>query len=319
MTAATEACDVVAGFCRELPTTALRAGRILREDNPLKWPQGSHGRGRIVRVNPDHLFNLTIAMVLADPITEAPRVVDEWGAFRPKIAGGEFEEGQSPRGGSIFRRGSSRIINPSAEQVGDRAEWLEGGTLREAITWLIHCMAKPGNEPFRAAMRESALVVRLRAGNRPTAIVTGIGFNKAGQRGSFSDYYFPDNLADREMNDPVTRETTLSLEVFETLADLWAGTIAHSSESPSVSSTGSAPASADPGNENAAPARAARTRKPKLDCDSKVSSVGRSAEDTCEGANPQALSDRGSGRSFRSMRTTAYELSESCAARSACG
>lgn len=293
--------------------TVLRAGRVLREASPELWPQGTQGRNKAAHVYPEHLFSLAVTMTLADPITSAPQVVSEWGNLEPKVMHPQFEEADPVTGRTTFRDGHVRGIDPNAKDMSERAEWLEGETLKESIAWLIHIMGKPGNEAVRAAFRESELVVTFRSGGAPMVTVSGKGVSKSGRRGMFTDYYFPKNVPGWS-DGPVVRETRLSIAVFEVLADLWADTLAHTPQLLLSSPPGSVPASTDPGNENAAPARAAPARKRTRKQDRNSIPVGSTSEDMRESENAQALSSCGPGRPLRFPRTPTYGPSDpSCA------
>lgn len=314
MAVASEACERVAEVWRLPTATVLRAGRVLREADPNMWPQGAQGRGRAAHVYPQNLFSIAFTMTLADPITSAPQVVSEWGDLRPKVMHPQFEEADPVTGRTTLRDGHVRGIDPNAKGINDRAAWLEGETLKEAMTWLIHVMGKPGNEAIRRAFREAELVVTFRSGGVPMVTVSGKIVSESGRQGIFTDVYLPKNMPDWS-DGPVLRETRLSIAVFEALADLWADTLAHTSQLLLSSPSGSVPASTDPENENAAPARAAPTRKRTRKQDHNSIPVGRTSEDMRESENAQALSSCGPSRPLRFRRTpTHYGLAESSSA-----
>lgn len=258
MAVASLSCERIGASYRTLPAKARRAGRILREASADYWPQGSSGRGGGVHVYPSHLVNLLIVLAVAESIIAGPQAVQLWRGVQPKFAQ-ERRKDITPGGGATVLT-ESRPIAPNAPAMEDRAWWLEGETLGEALEWLIHVLAKPGNESIRIDLRKAELVIKFRAGGFPQVEVSGWTIRN-GTHYYHSDYYV---LIDGtpEPDGDVIRETTLSLSVFEVAADLWADTMAHFPRILADSPTGSVPAA--PRNENAALPGAASTRnKPR--------------------------------------------------------
>jgi hypothetical protein len=76
MATGADAITAIADATGLLPATVGRAARALREAGGDLWPQSMPGGGRNARhVQPHHLVNLTLALMGADPITDAPELV----------------------------------------------------------------------------------------------------------------------------------------------------------------------------------------------------------------------------------------------------
>jgi hypothetical protein len=80
-------------------TYVERAARILKEADADLWPKAKKGGGKgAAHVMPAHLVNLLLALMAADPITEAPEIVPRCRAMMPDLkndlASDEFETGQ---------------------------------------------------------------------------------------------------------------------------------------------------------------------------------------------------------------------------------
>jgi hypothetical protein len=65
-------------------TLVERAARILKEADADLWPKAKKGGGKgAAHVMPSHLVNLLLALMTADPITEAPEIVPRYRALIP--------------------------------------------------------------------------------------------------------------------------------------------------------------------------------------------------------------------------------------------
>jgi hypothetical protein len=83
-------------------TYVERAARILKEADADLWPKARKGGGKgAAHVMRPHLVNLLLALMAADPITEAPEIVPRCRAMMPDpkndLASDEFETGQEAR------------------------------------------------------------------------------------------------------------------------------------------------------------------------------------------------------------------------------
>ena len=83
-------------------TYVERAARILKEADADLWPKARKGGGKgAAHVMPSHLVNLLLALMAADPITEAPEIVPRCRAMIPvlknDLASNEFEPGLEAR------------------------------------------------------------------------------------------------------------------------------------------------------------------------------------------------------------------------------
>jgi hypothetical protein len=83
-------------------TYVERAARILKEADADLWPKARKGGGKgAAHVMRPHLVNLLLALMVADPITEAPEIVPRCRAMMPDpkndLASDEFETGQEAR------------------------------------------------------------------------------------------------------------------------------------------------------------------------------------------------------------------------------
>jgi hypothetical protein len=83
-------------------TYVERVARILKEADADLWPKARKGGGKgAAHVMPSHLVNLLLALMSADPITEAPEIVPRCRALIPvlnnNLASDEFEPGLESR------------------------------------------------------------------------------------------------------------------------------------------------------------------------------------------------------------------------------
>jgi hypothetical protein len=79
MTTVAQATEAIAKSTGVSLTLVERAARILKEADADLWPKAKKGGGKgAAHVTPSHLVNLLLALMTADPITEAPEVVPRY-------------------------------------------------------------------------------------------------------------------------------------------------------------------------------------------------------------------------------------------------
>jgi hypothetical protein len=110
-------------------TYVERVARILKEADADLWPKARKGGGKgAAHVMPSHLVNLLLALMAADPITEAPEIVPRCRALIPvlndNLASNEFEPGLESRIVAILNG-----FCPGAN-LGERLEGLVGTLMR---------------------------------------------------------------------------------------------------------------------------------------------------------------------------------------------
>src|SRR3954452_16586483 len=84
MTTGAQATEAIAKPAGVSLTLVERAARILKEADTDLWPKARKGGGKgAAHVTPSHLVNLLLALMTADPITEAPEIVPRYRALIP--------------------------------------------------------------------------------------------------------------------------------------------------------------------------------------------------------------------------------------------
>jgi hypothetical protein len=99
MATGAEATEKLAKATQVSVTYVERAARVLKEADADLWPKARKGGGKgAAHVTPSHLVNLLLALMAADPITEAPVIVPRCRAMIPilnnDLASSEFETGR---------------------------------------------------------------------------------------------------------------------------------------------------------------------------------------------------------------------------------
>lgn len=204
--------------------------------------------------------------------------------------------------------------------------WAQNRSLFEAIANLVDICARDWNGEIHQQVHNS-FELTVRTSPKPWAEIVILHSIEKGvtfwSRSTYLPALVQDELPYERIPAPYRRLSAIDGPHITMLALLWADTLKHqeageTKSKPPAADSGEdhAMKSATPENENAAPARAARSRN-YPDPDSNPSSVGRTSDDTRERESAQAVSNCGSGRSLRSSRIPTYGPSEPCSARPA--
>lgn len=239
---------------------------------------GRRGGGKGgVHLVPTELVNLTIAHGV-EPRASLGRLVPDYRALRPYDFAGwlsdprvpdhmrqarsccfgrvgieldEFRDAVDELPKLTHQKPLNRLMPAVAtwSGAGDRRCYraLPGETLGEALDQFVNYLSYPAALPLREALRGSDWTLHMYS--RGTAIIM---FSDDADNGivRFRTHYEPDNRQLSE--DPgLTRMTSFTFKVFETLADLWADSRAQLGIDKFPSRFGTAPASAPPENESA--------------------------------------------------------------------
>jgi hypothetical protein len=93
MTVGAKANEIMSVATGKTLVITARASRVLREAGRDRWPQSPRGGGKAAaHVEAHHLTNLFLALMAADPITEAPKTVEEYRKLFPEQRRLETEE-----------------------------------------------------------------------------------------------------------------------------------------------------------------------------------------------------------------------------------
>lgn len=167
MATGADAITAIADATGLLPATVGRAARALREAGGDLWPQSMPGGGRNANhVQPHHLVNLTLALMGADPLTDAPEAVSSLRQLRRYPAHPEMRIFILPLSPDYS------LIEALAEQSAMLAETLEGlTTLGSAMDAMVQQLSYCANSG-RAIVDDSvAIDLRTDAEKTPSASI----------------------------------------------------------------------------------------------------------------------------------------------------
>jgi hypothetical protein len=207
--------------------TVERAARTLREANDSLWPKGKKGGGKgAALVWSHHLVNLLLALMAADPLNEAPEIVEQYRDLEPDGVT-QWIEAQS--GDTTTTVSAHRDIRYNAlaaladEDVLPGAIWC-GRNLGQAMEYLVGLAHSP---KYQKAMRISAISLTIHR-NAPQAVLTfrrcdgenaSQHYGKPRRQGNLLDL-LPEQNPDSQPVAPITVMASIPFKVFEVLADL---------------------------------------------------------------------------------------------------
>jgi hypothetical protein len=266
-----------------------RLARALREAPGDLWPKSGRGGGKAARhVEVRHLVNLILALA-AEPSEAVAAVAtlrdlrfQPKGALRNGLLGLSDETRSSP--------GQSSTTPPDVQALG------LGQRLELFVSAVAHHQTT-GRSDVLGEMRSRFVSCTL----APTTPAAWFFWSKDDGTLANEDYLPAQGLLDiappaqSRPRAALRRSTSFDFALIETAAELLAGTMAYRCGALPLSPSGEAPASADPENENAAPARAAPRDQ---DCDSNSPGTTLDTPEVrgeCE--STQAPSSRGPGPS----------------------
>jgi hypothetical protein len=207
-----------------LHSTVFRLARALREDGGDLWPQGEKGRGREAHTEPHHLVNLAIALAADHPFTDPPAAVR---LFRSLVANALEEVSADAK--------PVRRTEYSAKPVGSgrlAATWhMYGNTLGSHLDGLVNSLAKPAEIELRRFLRAVGMTVTLTVGPTEARLtLPRPGVDQPFDRSEVLTYRVPQArlpIPELPMPGALRREITIPFALLETMADLWADTLAH--------------------------------------------------------------------------------------------
>lgn len=224
MATGAEAIQAVAKVTGKLPATVGRAARALREGGQGLWPQAAApGGGKNARhVWPNHLFNLSVALAVANPLTESAQQVN---AFTSLVAQPATLTAQGQMVDTVAKW--KRAVGAREELI------IPGDTLIEAGAGLVDWISRPEGAELRLICTGMCIELRQEDGYDSSAILSYF------QRGSKTKdgwansgmYALPNPQSDDQVYTALVRApgsmlrtTRLSFDLFKTLADLWSDT-----------------------------------------------------------------------------------------------
>jgi hypothetical protein len=132
MTTGAQATEAIAKSTGVSLTLVERAARILKEADADLWPKAKKGGGKgAAHVTPSHLVNLLLALMTADPITEAPEVVPRYRNLIP----GRYDDPDV----DVFETESVDHID---RLTGILNEFCPGSNLGERLEGLVRTLMK---------------------------------------------------------------------------------------------------------------------------------------------------------------------------------
>lgn len=220
MATASRAIQQIAEVTGTLPATVFRAARALREAGGDRWPQGSQGRGREAHVMPHHLVNLALALAMADPLTEAPRIVDQLRMLAWSM-------------GSIDH---IRSVDPGSGYLMSRKEWesrWQSGytemTLGDRLDQSVALAVGPDGDHDNIKLRYPFGSLKLSvAAGYSAEIQNTKHMPEIGQVSGIYETYLdsPDSLKP-PVRAAILRQVTLSGNLFVAMSELYADTLRH--------------------------------------------------------------------------------------------